>query len=91
MKTYYAYWYEMDEYDQWLQSSEHETKEEAMRAAFKNASKHGVHLYAEVHETTLKDLTNGPETTGSWVNSCDLFDTRWSGWITKEKYERLCT
>ena len=78
MKKYYAYWYESDEFEQWLESSEHDTKDEAMQAAFKNASKHGVHPYAQVDESTLRSIEWGWDTTGQWVNTADT--GKWSGW-----------
>ena len=78
MKTYFAYWYESDEFDQWMQSSEHKTKDGAMNAAFKNASKHGVHLFAEVCESTFKSVRDGWEDTARWVNDAD--SGKWSGW-----------
>jgi hypothetical protein len=78
MKRYFAYWYENDEYEQWIESSAHKELEAAQGAAFKNASKHGVHLYAEVNEETLHSIERGWKTTGSWVNTADT--GKWSGW-----------
>ena len=85
MKSYTALWYERDEYDQWVETSEHETKDGAMRAAFQGASRGDCHLYAEVSESTFKSIRDGWEDTGEWINHCD-FSNRWSGWITGEKY-----
>ncbi len=90
MKRYLALWYERDEYDQWIETSEHETKNEAMQAAFKSASKGDCHLYAEVHESTFKSIRDGWDDTGEWINHCDS-GIKWSGWITREKYEALYT
>lgn len=62
-----------------MQCSEHEDKESALRAAFKNASKHGVHLYANVVEQTLRSIKYGWDTTGDWTNTAD--SGKWSGWL----------
>jgi len=88
VKRYLALWYERDEYDQWIETSEHKTIDEAKTVAFKNASKGDCHLYAEVHESTLgRDCW---EDTGEWINHHDT-GNKWSGWITREKYEAAWT
>ena len=81
-----AYWYENDEYDQWLESESFDDLDDAKGAAFKNASKHGTHLYCEVIEHQLG--AHGWDEVQTWVNHHD-FGNRWSGWITEEKYKRL--
>ena len=90
MKRYLALWYERDEYDQWVETENFETKEDAMRAAFKNASKGDCHLYAEVHEATLVSIHEGWEDTGEWINSVKD-GNKWSGWMDGEKYRATYT
>ncbi len=86
VKRYYACWYEMDEYDQWIESSAHDTLDEAKQAAFKGATKGDCHPWCEVTEQTLgRDCW---EDTLELINHHDTGNT-WSGWITKEKYDSV--
>lgn len=84
VKRYYANWYEHDEFDQWIESSVHDTLQEAKRAAFIGASRGDCHLYCEVNEYTLK--RRGWDLTLELVNHHDS-KRRWSGWISPKQYD----
>ena len=83
---YQAMWYENDEYDQWMEMENFGTLDEAKVAAFKNASRHGTHLYCEVDTKVLTKY--GYTTVVTLVNHHD-FGNHWSGWITREKYDAV--
>jgi len=84
MKQYIAQWYCSDEYDQWIEQEAFDNLESAQRHAFRKAMRNFTHTICYVDVQELGEY--GFETTQELVNHHD-FGNKWSGWITKEKYD----
>ncbi len=86
VRQYIAQWYESDEYEQWLQQAAFDDLDTAKQTAFKNVMKCFTHAICYVDIQELGEY--GFETTQELINHHDS-GNKWSGWITKEKYDRL--